>query len=168
MAFAIVLGVSFTAEAQEDIPEIFFKRTIGIVGVPADTLAERMNKWLATNELTAYGYKHIIGTDEILRKPRSEKSVFCLIHAPNYFRGKEEATVFFKLTACTSQYGFSLTMSQIDCDRNPILGRLYGTNGELFKELYDKRHYRAGMHLIDYLSDLFNEQCSSLEAYLKR
>jgi hypothetical protein len=44
--------------------------------------------------LTAYGYKHIIGTDEILRKPRSEKSVFCLIHAPNYFRGKEEATIF--------------------------------------------------------------------------
>ena len=125
LAFAILLGAVFTAEAQEDIPENFFKRTIGIVGVPADTLAERMNKWLATNELTAYGYKHIIGTDEILRKPRSEKSVYCSIDAPNYFRGKEDAYIIFLLTVRTFRYGASVIMDEINCMRNPILPHLW-------------------------------------------
>jgi len=169
LAFAILLGAVFTAKAQEeDIPEIFFKRTIGIVGVPADTLAERMNKWLATNELTAYGYKHIIGTDEILRKPRSEKSVYCSIDAPNYFRGKEDAYIVFLLTVRTFRYGASVIMDEINCMRNPILPHFYGRNGVLFRECYDYRHYIAGVKLLDYLSDLFSEQCSSLEAYLKR
>ncbi len=169
LAFAIVLGAAFTVKAQEgDIPEIFFKRTIGIVGVPADTLAERMNKWLATNELTAYGYKHIIGADEILRKPRSEKSVYCSIDAPNYFRGKEEAYIVFLLTVRTFRYGASVIMDEINCMRNPILPHFYGLNGVLFRECYDYRHYIAGVKLLDYLSDLFSEQCSSLEAYLKR
>lgn len=163
-----MLVAAFAAPAQEaDIPEISFTRTIGIVGIPADTLAERMNRWLATNELTEYGYKHTIGADEILRKPRSEKSFYCTIDAPNFFRGKEDAFVVFMFSAKSSNYGVSLTISEIDCQRNPIIKHFYGINGKLFKKYYDKRHYLAGVKLLEYISGLLDKQCSSLEAYLK-
>lgn len=163
-----MLAAAFSAPAQEaDIPEISFTRTIGIVGVPADTLAGRMNKWLATNELTARGYNIANRLDEAFNMPRNEKLVYCSIDAPNYFRGNENAYVVFLLTAHSSQFGVIVTMNEIKCHRNPVIQNFYGKDGELFRKYYDKKHYSAGLQLLEYLSEFFNQQCSSLEAYLK-
>lgn len=147
--------------AQEGPAELTFKNTRFIEGASKKTLYARGNAWTHYRDKKD-GIYGASGYDS--RKP---VEYFHIVQeCPNFglspfLGGLSQSRISFNINIICRDGSYTVEIGHIDAYLNPDLGILYGKNGELYEDLYNRKQLKMGKEivafLVDYTDALFEE-----------
>lgn len=152
--------------AQEGPAELTFKNTRFIEGASKKTLYARGNAW------THYRDKKdgIYGASEY----NSSKPVeyFHIVQdCPNFglspfLGGLDHSCISFNINIICREGSYTVEISHIDAYLNPDIGILYGKNGCLYENLYNRKQLKMAKKIVAFLFDYTDEMFEEIYGFM--
>ena len=152
----VILLAGLCSFAQEGPKELTFLNTRFVDGASKEVLYSRGRDW--------QHYRDKKDNAENSAIYDSEKPVVyhhLVRKCPNFgvsaLLGGEETGISFDLKIYCRSESYTAEISQINVWYNPDLGILYGENGTLYENLYNKKQMKMGKQIVAFLFDYTDE-----------
>ena len=165
----IILSLLFAGAsgfAQEGPAELTFKNTRFVDGASKETLYARGNRWTHYRD-EKDGVYCARGYDS--RKP---VEYFHIIQdCPNFglspfLGGLSQSRISFTINIICRDGSYTAEIFHIDSYLNPDIGILYGENGTLYEDLYNRKQLKMGREIVDFLYDYTDAMFEEIYSYM--
>lgn len=165
----IILSLLFAGAssfAQEGPAELTFKNTRFVDGASKETLYERAEAW-EKRQLEEDGtYNSIIN--------KSDEKIIRFFHiindCPNFglseFLYRYGTAIHFNIDIYCRDNSYTAEIHRIEVWMNPDLGILYGEDGMLYEDLYNRKQLKMGREIVDFLYDYTDAMFEEIYSYM--
>lgn len=166
----IILSLLFAGAssfAQEGPAELTFKNTRFVDGASKETLYARGRDWQHYRD-----EKDDIRVNYALYD--SSKPVACyhiIKKCPNFglspfLGGLSQSRISFTINIICRDGSYTAEIFHIDSYLNPDIGILYGEDGMLYEDLYNKKQLKMGREIIDFLYDYTDAMFDEIHGFM--
>ena len=151
--------------AQEGPAELTFKSTRFVDGASKETLYDRGNKWTHYRD-EKDGVYCAPGYDS-----RMPVEYFHIVQdCPNFglskFLFRYGTAIHFIVKIYCRDNSYTAEIDRIEVWMNPDLGILYGEDGMLYEDLYNRKQLKMGKEIVEFLYDYTDDMFEEIYEYM--
>ena len=162
-----LLMLAMPAKAQEEPKMLTFSHTVYYPGMSKREIKWKAYEWYREKEGKGEG----IHFHESTENNYGNLTIF-MTDCPNFgvseFLGGGNSRIAISFEVIARDGAYTIYATQIDTYYNPMLGILYGENGQLYPELYSKKQLKLLAPIVEYVSDIADGIFREFDEYMQQ